>query len=145
MKTLAILITILIADNTFLFGQNSGVFGKVIEVTGNQMPSTSKKQNINSKGVIREIFIYEVTAQNQAKNEGVFYKNITTRLIAKKKTKQDGSFKLKLKPGRYSIFVKEKQGLFANSLDGEGNINAITIEPKKMTELNLIVDYGASY
>ncbi len=146
MKAFFILVFSLVATSTTLSAQNSGfLMGKVIEITGNHMPSSSEKPNSNPKGVTKEIYVYELTNQKQAVKEGVFYKQISTTFIAKKKTKPNGTFKIKLKPGRYSIFVQEKEGLFANALDGEGNINTATIQSKKITELNLTVDYQAAY
>jgi hypothetical protein len=109
------------------------------------MPSPSPNPKGNSKGVAKDIYVYELTNQKQTTREGVFYKKITTTLIVKKKTKADGTYKIKLKPGRYSVFVQEKEGLFANALDGEGNINTATIQSKKITELNFTVDYKATY
>jgi hypothetical protein len=49
-------------------------------------------------------------------------------LIRKIKTDKTGSFKANLDPGKYSIFVQEEDGLFANVFDGEGFINPVTVE-----------------
>jgi hypothetical protein len=145
MRIIFILTVVMGINSISLFAQRGHLVGKVTEVVGNQMPSPTPQSKATSFGVVREIFVFELTNQKQATRENYFYKSITTRLIAKKKTKADGSFQIKLKAGKYSIFVKEQDGFFANQLDGEGNINKVVIEPKKTTSLDLRVDYKAAY
>jgi hypothetical protein len=145
MKTALTFALFLIVNYNSAFSQSSRIVGIVTEVVGNQMPSPTPQLRAKAKTVVREIYVYELTNEKQTKRENFFYKSITTRLIAKKKTKADGSYRIKLRPGKYSIFVKEKDGLFANQLDGEGNINVVVIEPNKTTTLNLRIDYNAAY
>lgn len=145
MRIIFILAVALGVNSISLFAQSGHLAGKVTEVVGNQMPSPTRQSKAEPLGVIREIYVFELTNQKQAKRENYLYKSITTRLIAKKKTKVDGSFQIKLKAGKYSIFVKEQDGFFANQMDAEGNINKVVIERKKTTSLDLRVDYKAAY
>jgi hypothetical protein len=141
MKYLITLILFLTCLN--LFAQKSGISGNVIEVSGNQMPGA--QNNPKPSGIRRELCIYELTRESQATKENSFYKKITSRSVAKTKSKPDGTFIIYLKPGKYSIFIKEKAGLFANIIDSEGYINPVVVDAQKITMINIRVDYKAAY
>ncbi len=126
-----------------MLAQKSGISGKVIEVSGNQMPGVQNKPQ--PKSIRREICIFELTKEAQATKQNNFYKQVTTHSVAKTKSKEDGTFIIYLKPGKYSVFIKEKEGLFANAIDGEGYINPIVVEAQKITTVNIRVDYKAAY
>lgn len=122
-----------------------GIKGQVLWVSGNQLPGPGVNRSAHA-GVKRELYIYEITTLSQVdqNNEG-FYEHIQTPLIATVTTRSDGSFKLKLPPGVYSIFVKEEGGLFANIFDKNNAINPITVKEKQYTWVPITVDYQAAY
>jgi len=126
------------------FAQKQGICGKVVWVSGNQMPGPDKKTTL-PKGVVREIFVYEATTDQQTTNENGFYKDTHTKLVAKIKSKSNGTFSVKLSPGIYSVFVKEEKGLWANTFDGEGHINPVTVTAKNWTNLLVQINYEAAY
>lgn len=125
--------------------QNQGICGKVVWVEGNQMPGPGPGTRPKPKGVVREIHVYEVTTLQQTLRENGFYKEIKTTLVAKTVSRQDGSYKVELPPGRYSVFTKEAEGLFANLFDQTGAINPVVVEAGKFTNLDLSVNYKAAY
>lgn len=124
--------------------QNQGICGKVIWVEGNQMPGPGKKSTANP-GVERELHVYEAVTSHQAGQANGFYTDIKTKLIAKVKSKADGTFKIKLSPGVYSVFTKESEGLFANTFDQNGVINAVVVDKGKFTKTDIIINYKAAY
>ncbi len=124
--------------------QRQGIIGKVEWLEGNQMPGPDRKP-APSRGIQREVWIYQAVTIQQAKSEGVFFSDIASPLIKKIKTNRKGCFKLKLPPGDYSIFILEKKGLFANRFDGQGRINSVTVKPGEFTEISILVDYEAAY
>ena len=77
--------------------------------------------------------------------ENGFFKDIQTPLVTKVLSKPDGSFKLRLPPGKYSVFVKEEDGLFANLFDKNNAINPVTVKEKQYSWLPINVDYKAAY
>jgi hypothetical protein len=125
-------------------GQRQGIRGEVLWVGGNQMPGPGKIAT-PKLGVQREVHIYGVTTVDKEGHSGPFYTSVKTDLITKFQTKEDGSFKIKLPPGEYSVFVKEPQGLFANLFDGQGKINPVTVQTKQFTWVVITVDYEAAY
>lgn len=121
-----------------------GIKGKVEWVSGNQMPGPDKKVS-KSQPLVRKIFIYEATTTQQTTSEGVFFSNITTKLIATTKSKKNGSFKVKLPPGEYSILIKESQGLFANSFDSKNCIQCVKVKKGEFASITILVNYQAAY
>lgn len=126
------------------FCQRQGIRGQVFWLSGNQMPGPGREFAPNL-GISREILIYEVTGRADAVQHETFFSDIRTQLVAKVVSDNDGSFKVKLPPGRYSVFVKEPSGLFANLFNTSGEINPVVVEPKKFTWMSITVDYEAVY
>jgi hypothetical protein len=123
--------------------QKQGICGKVIWEEGNQMPGPGKKNT--GKGIAREIHVYEMTTMEQTTRQNGFYKEIKTRFVASTVSKADGSYKLKLPPGKYSVFTKEPEGLFANLFDQNGGINTVEVTAGKFVPLEIKVNYKAAY
>ena len=121
-----------------------GVKGQLYLVTGNQMPSPDRKHTPR-KGVIREMYIYELTNVAEVDKVDGFYKKVHTRFVKSQLSKVDGTFKIKLPPGRYSLFVKEDKGLYANLFDSENNISPISVERKAYTWMTVTIDYAATF
>jgi hypothetical protein len=121
-----------------------GIKGQLYLVTGNQMPSPDRKP-VPGKGVVREIYIYKLTNMTEVEQEDGFYKKVHTQFVKSQFSKADGTFKIKLPPGRYSLFVKENMGLHANLFDSENNISPFTIERKVYTRMTVTINYAATY
>jgi hypothetical protein len=124
--------------------QRQGIRGQVFWLSGNQMPGPGREV-APGLGIRREIHIYEVATRDQADHTDVFFSNIRTRHVATVVSDADGRFKVKLPPGRYSLFVKEPQGLFANLVSTSDEINSVVVEPRKFTWVSITVDYEAAY
>ncbi len=129
-----------------------GIAGQVIWIEGNQMPTIVDEDNPENtrqkpapKGIKREVHIYELTTLGQASSNGPFFSNIQTKLVEKTETDEEGQFAVSLPVGKYSVFVQEEEGLFANTMDGEGNINPIEVNQDEITPLKLEVNYKAAY
>ena len=120
--------------------QRQGVEGQLFWVNSN-MISEADKKHIPQQGVTREIFVYDLATPSDVELEDGFFSKVHTKLIARAFCKIDGSFKIKLEPGRYSIFVKEDLGLYANLFDSENHISPITVEPKKYSWITISINY----
>jgi hypothetical protein len=114
------------------------------------MPSVGDntyQQRAKGTPVQRTVHIYEATQQAQVKTveSGSIYTDVTSQLIMKTRTDKNGYFRARLKPGKYSIFIQEDKGLFANIFDGQGIINPVTVEAGKFTDIVIKVNYKAVY
>lgn len=121
-----------------------GMAGRVIWREGNWMPAPNAPER-KAPGIAREVYIYELTTDAQTEKEGQFYTAIHSRLIAKTRSDANGCFAVQLAPGRYSVFVKEADGWFANRFDGEGHIQPVEVKAGEVSEVELVVDYKAAY
>lgn len=125
--------------------QRQGIKGQVFWISGNHLPGLENPRSVHT-GIQRELYVYQLTTLNQATQfENGFFKDIETTLVTTTLTKRDGSFKLRLPPGKYSVFVKENEGLFANLFDKHNAINPITVKQKEYSWLPINVDYKAVY
>lgn len=123
-----------------------GVFGQVVWVQGNMMPSPDSPTRGNGNPVQRTIKIYAQTTANQVNGEAPLYTKINTKLIKTVKSDRNGNYQAKLLPGKYSLFVVEEDGkLFANSFDAEGLIAAIEVKANEVATFNIKINYKAYY
>ncbi len=123
-----------------------GIAGKVLWESGNRMPSPDAPQRSGRRGVQRTVYVYALTKASQATaQDGVFYTDIKTKLVAQAATDADGNFSLPLEPGHYSLFTKEDKGLYANLFDGDNNIFPVEVKEGQVTSVEFLVNYNATY
>jgi hypothetical protein len=150
MKTIVALSTITLmalfsfkpADTEFC--RRQGITGHIYLVAGNQMPSPDRPPS-PPKGLKTTLYIYELTNTSQASGEGAFYKTISTKLVKEVNTDENGYFKAKLKPGRYSLFVKKDDKFYSNIFDEKNNIHPVEVKKGEWAEADFRADYGAVY
>ncbi len=141
--TTLILAVLSVACSTYQMRQ--GIKGQVFWVSGNQLPGPDANRMAHY-GVQRELYIHELTTlQEVTRSPEGFFSNVKTKLVAQISTNPDGSFKIRLPPGEYSIFVMEKEGLYANLFDKNNAINPVYIKEKQYAWLPITVDYQAAY
>jgi hypothetical protein len=151
MKTLLCLSAIILlimtsfrpAESTFC--RRQGISGHVVVVKGNQMPSPDRPISAPA-GVKTTLYIYELTNTSQATGQqGAFYKTVSTKLVKAVTTDDKGYFKIKLKPGRYSLFVKKGDLFYSNIFDDKNNIHPVEVKKGEWTEEEFRADYDAVY
>jgi hypothetical protein len=124
---------------------HQGIKGRVYLVKGNQMPSPDAPRS-QPAGLQTVLYIYELTNSSQATPaDGSFYKTISSKLVKEVATEADGTFKAKLKPGMYSLFVKKGDLFYSNIFDDKMNIHPIEVKKGKWTEEDFKADYDAVY
>ena len=126
------------------FSQKQGLRGQVFWVSGNQMPGPEAILSPN-QGATREIIIYELTSFKDVTQVGPFFRDVKTKMVATIQSKPDGTFKVKLPPGAYSVFTKERNGLYANLFDEKNNINPVTVKGGQYAWRTITIDYDAAY
>jgi len=124
--------------------RRQGIKGHVYFVTGNQMPSPDRPPS-KPAGMKTTLYIYELTNASQVSKEGAFYKTIFTKLVEEVKTDENGYFKTKLKPGRYSLFIKKGELFYSSIFDDKNNIHPVEIKKGEWTEETFQANYGAVY
>lgn len=123
--------------------QKEGIKGQVFWISGDQPGPGS--QASPDQGTIREILIYKATSVKDVSQTDQFFVEIKTELVNTVMSMEDGSFKVKLPPGEYSVFTKEQKGLFANVIDHNGCISCVNVSPKRYSWVTITIDYEATY
>ena len=123
-----------------------GICGTLIQAEGNCMPMVDwENTTCKNYPIKRKILIYERTKYDQiVQEDGPFYSESKTKLVATTESNDEGFYEVKLSPGKYSVFVEEKGFLYGRIYDGEGYIGSVEVESAKVSENNLMIDY-ASY
>lgn len=137
---------ILVFANCDLTAQSlkQGIQGKIFWVDNSGVPSPSQNPDPQT-GVQREIAVYEVATRADAQQDSDgFFSDITTKLVLSAVSNADGSFKIKLLPGTYSVFVKEPKGLYANLFDRQNRINPVIVQSRQYTWITITIDYQAA-
>jgi hypothetical protein len=122
---------------------DQGLAGTIYLLEGNFMPSPGGKSGGTTKAVQRTLEIYPLTKQSDA--GGTFHPRPATKPVFRGQSCEDGSFKIGLAPGRYSVFVVVDKKLFANGTDADGYIQPVTITKGNTTLLDLKINNKAVY
>ena len=121
-----------------------GIKGNVYQVSGNQMPSPDRPPS-KPKGIKATLAIFELTNTSQVKVSGKFYETPTTKLVELIQTDEQGTYKVKLRPGNYSLFIKIDSLYYSNVFDDKFNIHPVEIKKGKWSVDNFTVNYNAVY
>lgn len=111
----------------------------MITESGKAAPKTTPKP------VKRTIRIYPLTKFSDLKMEDGLFTAIASKPITEVESDKQGKYSIQLSPGRYSVFIVEENGLFANIFDGEGNVQPVTVKENEWTLLDVEVNYKAVY
>jgi hypothetical protein len=144
LSIVSVLLCLLFQTEVHAAKPRQGIRGQVVWKAGNQMPSPDRPPS-QAKGVKREVWIYELTRQDQVTSDEGFYGHFRTKRIRKVVTDSRGRFSAALPPGRYSVFTKEPKGLWANITDGDSNLYPVTVEKGKWTEIRFEINYAAAF
>ena len=127
-------------------GAKVHVTGKVKRIMGNQMPSPDVV-NEEPGGFSTTIYFFAPTLMNMGMptgEQGVFLMT-DKKLVAKSLAEKDGSFKLKLKPGKYSVLLGKDGQFYSNISNLDGLINPIEINKSNKKPIVLMADWGVIY
>ncbi len=125
---------------------HTGAKGQVYLVSGNQMPSPDQAPP-KPKGIKTTLYVYDLTNINEVSREGTsaFYSAISTQQVKEVETDENGYFKVELKPGWYSLFVKKGVLFYSSQFDEKNNIHPIEVKRGKTTEVVFKANYDAVY
>ena len=149
MRPSLVLIFCFLSLNPSIFSATSvclrqGIKGNVYLVSGNQMPSPDLPPS-KPRGMKATLAIYELTNTSQVKASGKFYETPSTKLVKLVETDENGAYKVKLKPGNYSLFVKIDSLYYSNVFDDKFNIHPVEIKRGTWSTDDFKVGYNAVY
>jgi hypothetical protein len=126
--------------------QKQGITGYVYRVSGNQMPSPGRKPG-KPTGAKTTLYFFSLTNISQVKRlaNSAFYLSVETKLVKMTDSDTSGYFHVDLPVGRYSIFTKKDTLFYANRFDSYNNISPVEVQSRKITNVEIRVDYDAAY
>jgi len=131
----------IVAKNNTKIAIKTGVSGTLLKIEGDCMPtrgiSTCKEYPVS-----RTLYVYEYTTFLNVVGYGPLYYTVNSKLIGLCTADTEGFFQIALLPGKYSIFIKENDGLYANGLDGQGGINPVTVKTDSVSSIKLMLSYA---
>ncbi len=139
--------------NLFKVKIKQGIWGEVIFMEGNFMPSTGcNNSRATIQRVNRKINAFNYTLGSEVEtleNNPTFYTKINSIFVKEFESNSNGFFETELEIGKYSIFVKEELNgkiyYYANGFDGTGGINPVEIKKDNIFKFNININYLASY
>lgn len=119
---------------------NPNLKGRVLENKYNSMPQIGKPTNTGSP-LSTMIYIYEPTKVEQLTNfSGSFCDSITSQFVKSFSSDSLGYYQAKLKPGKYSVFVKYEKAYYIPYFSGANWAALFEIKEKETTELIIYIN-----
>lgn len=124
-----------------------GVKGTVLWVTGNHMPGPDMPKPAPMPYANKLVGIFPLTKLNETVEgqSAGFYRQLKNKPLQVVKTNKQGCYQVRIMPGTYSIMVWERNQWYANSFQGGGEINPVTVTAGQIANLDLEVNYTAVY
>lgn len=126
-----------------------GITGTVTWLEGNHMPMMTEDGKADAKEgpkpIQRTVRVYPLIKFSDLKMEEGLFTAVAGEPITEVESNETGVYSIQLSPGRYSVFIVEEDGLFANIFDGDGNVNPVTVKENEWTLLDVVVNYKAVY
>jgi len=122
-----------------------GIKGHVLLEKNASMPLKGEKGQKGSP-ISTMVFIYEAASINQLiGQEGNYAKGIEARLIKQVVSKNDGKFKLKLAPGKYTIVLGYQEGIYIPYFSGNSGVAIVEVLKHQWQEIDLSIIASSIY
>jgi hypothetical protein len=120
---------------------STGISGTVIQREGNCMPIIEEGE-CRWFPITNTVQIYAYATTNNVYGQGPFFDSVDVEMLMEVSPDAEGFFQFPLDTGVYSVFILEKGKYYANSYNGQGGVNSITIYSDSVSRLNMVLDYA---
>lgn len=125
---------------------SQGIAGEVWWLEGDFMPRIGGKPSGRRTPVERELLIYPAINVAQTEGQtGPLFPSLSGQPVVSIASNESGEFSIQLPEGTYSVFTVEPNGFYANSFDGQGLINPVTVKKGEMTPITIEINYMATF
>jgi hypothetical protein len=126
---------------------DTGIRGKVEIWEGNFMPMTDPNTTKNQvkPGAGRKVRVFDAVKADSESARKIALGESGPSPVKEVVCNDEGEFTVNLKPGKYSVFVAEGTGWYANAFDGEGYQGAVTVEAGKLADLTIKITKKAVF
>jgi hypothetical protein len=116
-----------------------GIKGHVLLEKNATMPLKGKTKQ---KGlpISTMVYVYEAANLNQLiAQEGNYAKGIQAKMIQQVRSDSAGKFKLRLAPGKYTIVLAYKEGLYIPFFSGNSGLAFVEVSKHRWQEIDLTI------
>lgn len=103
--------------------------------------SVMASQLLPYSGVPLEIFVHELTSTAEVDIENGVITKIYTPVKDRFFCKSNGTFKVKLPAGRYSVFARYQGAFYGNIKDTSDNLSPVFLSKKKSEWITITINY----
>jgi hypothetical protein len=122
-----------------------GIKGHVLLENNTAMPLKGSAKQKGSP-IATMVYIYEAANANQLiGQEGNYAKGIEARLIKQVRSNNDGKFKLRLAPGKYTIVLGYQEGIYIPYFSGNNGLAFIEVLKHQFQEIDLSIIASSIY
>lgn len=123
-----------------------GIQGNILIEKGNRMPDPDNSVP-GPPGFATTVFFHPVTELQQLTPTAIvgLFQHINTKCVDSVATDATGYFSLLLPAGRYSVFVKYKDGFYANWLNEKNQVAPVEVIENQVTKVKYTISAGATY
>lgn len=134
-------IFVLVCSSSLATAQNSRIEGQLYWHAPDANGAAAGQINSYS-GIPLEIFVHTLTSAAEIDTEDGVITKIYTPVIKRAFSKWNGTFRIKLPHGAYSVFVLYKNQYYGNLQDKDGNLSPAIVSRERRTWLTITINYS---
>lgn len=132
----------------FLMGfclKHQGIRGQVLLQKEAYMPLKGNSKQLGSP-YITDVYIYKTANTDQLiGQEGNFTKAMQAKLIKKVRTSKEGRFNIKLSPGKYTLLLGYRDGLYIPFFSGMNGVAHVEVKKRHFQEIDLTINASSIF
>ena len=121
--------------------QRSFILGKLY--WNHAESNVASNQIVEYSGIPLEIFIYPLLTKAEVDMEDGSITKIYGSVIQRVLSSWNGTFKIKVPPGSYSVFVLYRNRYYGNLQDVNGNLSPVHVDKKGKYWITITMDYSS--
>lgn len=123
-----------------------GICGTVVVKRGNYMPSPDRPTP-KGQPAEREVLIFLLLNMSQvdAGDNGFIDSVGPAKPVKTVKSGKNGKFRVTLPVGKYSVLVREPEGLYANLFDDQNNIFPVNVQKNRQSDVKVEISHQAVF
>lgn len=119
--------------------RSQGIKGRVFLEKEANMPLKGKTKQVGS-AFSTKVYVYAAANTNQLMGqEGNWAKGIQAKLIRQVQADQAGRFKLALRPGKYTLVLGFKEGIYIPFFSGSNGVAFVEVSKHQYQEIDLTI------
>ncbi|MFM6995256.1 MAG: hypothetical protein ACKOWO_09100 [Sediminibacterium sp.] len=126
----------------FLMGfciRSQGIKGHVLIEKDATMPLKGKTKQIG-RPISTIVYVYEATEINRLiDQQGNFARGVDAKLIKQIRSDESGKYKLRLNPGKYTIVLGYKEGIYIPFFSGNTGVAFVEVLKHQYQEIDLTI------